>query len=97
MSGSRSREQRQWQTGPKLHVTPERQLAGATRFDAALALGLEHRQHVRVAATAYLITDPTVELHLDAENLTGPPGLGCYICEEPFSERLAERRCKGTP
>jgi hypothetical protein len=32
---------------------------------------------------------------LDQENLVNISGPGCYYCEEPYSERLARRRCKG--
>lgn len=36
-------------------------------------------------------------VELDAENLLYIGGMGCYYCEEPYSPRLAQRRCKGRP
>jgi hypothetical protein len=47
-------------------------------------------------------TDPTKwsageQVHLDMENLVMVSGAGCYYCEQPYSRRLATRRCKGRP
>lgn len=36
-------------------------------------------------------------LHLDMENLVMVSGAGCYYCEQPYSARLAGRRCRGKP
>lgn len=33
---------------------------------------------------------------LDHENLLSVEGPGCFKCEEPFSPRLAHRKCTGT-
>lgn len=35
------------------------------------------------------------EAHLDSENLVGLNGPGCYKCEQPYSNRLARRPCRG--
>jgi len=37
-----------------------------------------------------------VTMHWDAENLAGFY-TGCYVCEEPFSERIYHRKCTGEP
>lgn len=37
-----------------------------------------------------------VFLTWDAENLASF-NIGCYVCEEPFSERLYHRKCTGEP
>lgn len=34
---------------------------------------------------------------LDMENLLTIQGPGCYHCEQPYTPRLASRRCKGHP
>lgn len=34
---------------------------------------------------------------LDQENLVSIQGPGCFYCEEPYTERLAKRRCPGGP
>lgn len=34
--------------------------------------------------------------HLDKENLIGIV-IGCYVCEQPYSNRLSYRRCPGEP
>lgn len=34
---------------------------------------------------------------LDFENLALVSGVGCYHCEQPWSERIESRRCKGQP
>lgn len=34
---------------------------------------------------------------LDTENLLTIQGPACYHCEQPYTQRLASRRCKGRP
>jgi len=34
---------------------------------------------------------------LDLETLVQASCIGCWHCEQPWSERLASRRCKGRP
>lgn len=58
--------------------------------------------HVWVAVAAFVISPEairaaTVErVHLDRENLA-QIRVGCYVCEEPWSEALSYRRCPGDP
>jgi hypothetical protein len=35
--------------------------------------------------------------HFDMENLVSVAGPGCYYCEQPYSDRIAKRRCGGEP
>ena len=49
----------------------------------------------RVDPTAY--ADPTRTPMLDLENLISVEGPGCYHCEQPYTPRLASRRCPGEP
>jgi hypothetical protein len=52
--------------------------------------------HLWTIITMYRWGGPTVERPtLDNENLLSVMGPGCYYCEQPWSERLAQRRCKG--
>lgn len=60
--------------------------------------------HVWITAAAFRLSDESAraaaeggaQVHLDMENLASL-SVGCYVCEEPWSQRLAHRRCKGEP
>jgi hypothetical protein len=75
------------------------------RFRAAPRAGLltpEHGEHVWIAAAVYRVQPEALrgsegeELHLDSENLAAVD-VGCYVCEQPWSERLSYRKCPGDP
>jgi hypothetical protein len=63
-------------------------------------------EHLWVMAAAFQVADSTIKAmnegkdpgdqHMDHENLISLQGPGCYKCEEPYSKRMALRRCKGT-
>jgi hypothetical protein len=36
-------------------------------------------------------------INLDLENLIGVGGPGCWVCEEPWSEAIADQPCPGDP
>lgn len=59
----------------------------------ALRLG----EHLWIATAAWMVPEPGKDeaLLLDRENLLVSPQIGCYICEEPWSQRMAHRRCSG--
>lgn len=40
---------------------------------------------------------PDTPMLFDKENLVLTTTVGCYYCEEPYSDRLYFRRCKGEP
>jgi hypothetical protein len=40
---------------------------------------------------------PPYDPMLDQENLLTIVGPGCFYCEQPWSPRLARRRCPGEP
>lgn len=82
--------------GPVVEVSPQGQIHGANRFEEALRLAELGGNHVWIAITTYLIKDPSQTLFLDSESLCGPPHIGCFRCEEVWSQALATRRCKGT-
>jgi hypothetical protein len=53
-------------------------------------------EHLWVYAAAWACADPrAVEAQLDSENLISISGAGCFKCEQPFSNRLARRPCRG--
>jgi hypothetical protein len=43
-----------------------------------------------------MIKDPTAVIHMDRENLLTIEGPGCFKCEQPWNDRLARMRCKGS-
>lgn len=49
-------------------------------------------QYHLVSPRALMGSKPVI---MDAESLVDV-WTGCYLCEQPFSKRLATRRCKGT-
>lgn len=59
--------------------------------------------HLWTAVTAFVLSDdearrgfvPGEQVHLDMENIS-EFGIGCFKCEEPYSEALAGRRCPGS-
>lgn len=51
---------------------------------------------VRVETLRAKGTDGGAPLHLDKENLIGVV-IGCYVCEQPYSDRLGYRPCPGDP
>lgn len=53
-------------------------------------------EHLWTVLACYQVKDPTAEnLTLDHENLLTVAGPGCYYCEQPYSDRMKYRRCRG--
>lgn len=53
-------------------------------------------EHLWVILSMYRWGGPQVENPtLDPENLLLIAAPGCYYCEQPWTQRLATRRCKG--
>lgn len=61
-------------------------------------------EHVWVSLAAFRLTEESAkaamvgggQVHLDMENLASI-NVGCFVCEEPWTQRTAHRRCKGEP
>lgn len=60
-------------------------------------------EHVWVLLSAHVISLDVLKsalagelVPMDAENLAMTM-LGCYLCEEPYTDRLTYRRCEGEP
>jgi hypothetical protein len=60
--------------------------------------------HVWSALAAFRLSEESAraamdgagQVHLDMENLASI-NVGCFVCEEPWSQRIAHRRCTGEP
>lgn len=58
-------------------------------------------EHVWIAAAVFRLSPETLRAadgipNLDRENLATIQ-LGCFVCEQPYSERLSYRKCPGEP
>lgn len=59
-------------------------------------------EHVWVAVAAFRVTTAALRgrvgdrINLDRENLASVD-VGCYVCEQPWSEPVSRRRCPGDP
>jgi len=84
-------------------VSPLAQIAAQHRFDRLLSLAERAGEHVWVATVGYLMNPPGPDgalpegTRLDTSGLIGPPVLGCYRCEQPWTPQLTRRRCTGDP
>lgn len=79
-------------------ITAEQTARAEARFAEVCRVAMLGGDHVWTAVLAHLVQDP-VEFRsgqyvLDHETLVAMPSLGCYLCEEPYTELLAKRRCK---
>lgn len=89
------------QRGPTVEVPLSRTQQMEKRFDEILRVAKLGGDHVWTAiASWYLPNLPDIMAGkapalLDAENMAYGPDYGCFRCEEPYSEALAKRRCKG--
>lgn len=64
-------------------------------------LAPERGEHAWIAAAVYRLTPETLragteQLNLDRENLATIE-VGCWVCEQPYSDRLSYRKCSGEP
>ncbi|MGH7606549.1 MAG: hypothetical protein ACREME_04335 [Gemmatimonadales bacterium] len=71
--------------------------ASGALLEEKVMQALRLREHLWIATAAWLVPNPgkAEALLLDRENLLVSPAIGCYICEEPYSKRIAHRRCSG--
>lgn len=60
-------------------------------------------EHVWIAAAAYRLQPESLrgrlhveQVNLDRENLA-TISIGCFVCEQPWSEYLSYRKCTGEP
>lgn len=75
-----------------------------TQFQSQRATGIKDPGkgvHYWVMTNAFSVADPEAAmsgetLYMDAENLLMVAGPICFKCEEPYSKRLAHRKCTGS-
>jgi len=90
-----SSPKRAWvSTGHRQHIETRSQVDRVPPFDRRSG------NHLWIITTAYRVdpatwVDPAHTPILDAENLLILAGPGCYYCEQPYTPRLAQRRCTG--
>lgn len=74
----------------------------AQRPNGALLLPHRPGEHVWTAIACFRVSADTLRgrasdaVHMDRENLATIE-IGCYVCEQPWSERISYRRCPGEP
>ena len=81
------------------HQTGAAAAAREERFEEELRLARLGRDHYWIALFGYRVTMPLPpeDVMFDLENLRSGPHIGCYICEQPYSDRTASRACQGEP
>lgn len=82
------------------HQTGAAAAAREERFDEELRLARLGRDHLWIALFGYRVAMPLPtedDVMFDLENLRTGPNIGCYICEQPYSDRVASRACQGDP
>lgn len=69
-------------------------------LDKDLTYALKSGTHYWIALAMFKLSDQSIKsmmtekVHMDMENLM-QVHMGCYLCEEVYSERASKRRCKG--
>lgn len=79
------------------HQTRADTAARRKRFEEEVRLARRKRDHLWIAAFAYRVAMPlpAETVMFDLENLITGPEIGCFICEQPYTDRLANRPCPG--
>lgn len=88
----------------QLHATGHRETnvqvddeARAKRTERLIRLHKRTNRHLWTALLMFH-TDPTASHAVfDSSTLMGRPEIGCYICEEPWSEEIHGQKCPGEP
>lgn len=86
-----------YDTGFQQFISSEQQINRQKIMDKEIAQCEREKKHYFIAVVSFKVNPPMQEGSvLDAENLRGIPGIGCYICEEPYSKNMP-KRCPGEP
>lgn len=89
-----------WSTGMEYEWKPGK--SNQTRLESDLAYAKKAGDHYWTAIAMYHLSENSMrdmvndQMHMDMENLMSVH-MGCFICEEIYSPKLAKRRCKGEP
>lgn len=73
------------------------QLVDSAQMDRIPAYNPRSGDHLWSWAVLYRAAPGVETPMLDAENLLSIAGIGCYYCEQGYTDRLAKRRCPGDP
>lgn len=84
-------------TGRKQFISGDRQISAQKVMDKEVAQCVREKKHYWLAIVSFKVNPPLREGSiLDSENMRGLTAIGCYICEEPFTEK-SPKRCPGEP
>jgi hypothetical protein len=87
-----------WTVGPTLELSGRRQRSAADRFGQLIDGALMRREHLWIATLGYLVTMPLRPgALLDPDNVIGPPVIGCFVCEQDYTEGMVGTPCPGDP
>lgn len=96
-------------TGVLQEVNPTRQQHARETGDAAYEYAVKSHTHLWTVIVQHRATDAILDSHdgtttdndslpiLDADTMTGPPSIGCFVCEQGYEPRLRRRKCPGEP
>jgi len=93
-------------TGILQEVNPTRQEHARETGNADYDYAVKSQTHYWIVVVSHRATDAVLDSHdgvtgdlpiLDADTMTGPPSVGCMVCEEPYTSRLRRRKCPGEP
>lgn len=93
--------------GQQTEATPQRQFGAEAAFEQRIEYARKSKTHMWVVALMHFASDemlasftspdPSDLPILDHESIAGRPMVYCVVCEEPYSDRLKMRKCKGDP
>lgn len=84
-------------TGHTEYLSGEERKAKARQQKADLARAVHDGDHLWIAMMAFRVSPPIQEGTLfGADNLWQGPDVGCYVCEQAYSEQL-DPICPGQP
>lgn len=91
--------------GDQHEVTPRRLEHIAQRFEETYAYAVKSETHLWGVTLMHQATEQTLDALdggggqplLDADTLLMRPTVGCYVCEQPYSDELEAAGCPGDP
>lgn len=107
MEQMRAGEGRFLSTGQMQEVPGSRQKHQLSTFHERVEYHLKAETHLWTVALLHYASEGLLKAFggetpdslplLDADSLTGPPAVGCYICETQYEPQLRLRKCPGGP
>jgi hypothetical protein len=90
--------------GDLQEATTGRQLGAEAELEQRLAKAMSRHEHLWIVVVTHFASDQMLAAFsgesgenpiLDHETIAMRPGIGCWICEEPYDKRTAHRKCRG--